>query len=162
MLITHDLGVVAGVADRVLVMYAGRQVELGDVDEIFYEPRHSVHAGLLASLPRLDRRADKSSRLHRIKGQPPSLIFLPPGCAFNPRCPGAEVPGRVRPRSGRSCGWSAPDHWSACHFAERLGEATADARPSAAATIRVGDANDHDRARAHVAAAAGGRCPSSR
>ena len=121
MLITHDLGVVAGVADRVLVMYAGRQVERGTVDEIFYEPRHPYTDGLLASLPRLDRRSDKNSRLHRIKGQPPSLIFIPSGCAFHPRCPIAEIPGvcdHERPEL-RSVG---TDHWSACHFAERLAE----------------------------------------
>ncbi len=119
MLITHDLGVVAGVADRVLVMYAGRQVEIGTVDQIFYEPRHPYAEGLLASLPRLDRRSDKNNRLHRIKGQPPSLIFLPPGCAFHPRCPMAEVPG--------ICNTERPElrlvgdnHWSACHFAERI------------------------------------------
>jgi peptide/nickel transport system ATP-binding protein len=123
MLITHDLGVVAGVADRVLVMYAGRQVEAAGVDELFYEPRHPYTAGLLASLPRLDRRADKTSRLHRITGQPPSLIFVPPGCAFHPRCPLAEVPGRCdqeRPELREV----EPGHRSACHFAERL--ATAD------------------------------------
>ncbi|MGZ4799666.1 MAG: ABC transporter ATP-binding protein [Acidimicrobiia bacterium] len=122
MLITHDLGVVAGVADRVLVMYAGRQVERGTVDEIFYEPRHPYTDGLLASLPRLDRRSDKNSRLHRIVGQPPSLVFLPPGCAFHPRCPIAEVPGicdHERPEL-RPVGHT--DHWSACHFAERLAE----------------------------------------
>ncbi len=121
MLITHDLGVVAGVADRVLVMYGGRQVERGTVDQIFYEPRHPYAKGLLASLPRLDRRSDKTNRLHRIKGQPPSLIFLPPGCAFHPRCPIAEVPGRCdteRPEL-RMVG---PDHWSACHFAEQLAQ----------------------------------------
>jgi oligopeptide/dipeptide ABC transporter ATP-binding protein len=119
MLITHDLGVVAGVADRVIVMYAGRHVEVGTVDQIFYEPRHPYAEGLLASLPRLDRRSDKNNRLHRIAGQPPSLIFLPPGCAFHPRCPMAEVPGRCdteRPDL-RLLG---PDHWSACHFAERM------------------------------------------
>jgi oligopeptide/dipeptide ABC transporter ATP-binding protein len=119
MLITHDLGVVAGVADRVLVMYAGRQVEAAGVDELFYEPRHPYAAGLLASLPRLDRRADKSSRLHRIHGQPPSLIFVPSGCAFHPRCPLAEVPGRCdQERPGLR--EVEPEHWSACHFAERL------------------------------------------
>jgi len=88
-LITHDLGVIAGVADRVLVMYAGRPVEIGTSDEIFYKPRHPYTEGLLASLPRLDRRAG-SDRLHRIKGQPPSLVLLPPGCSFNPRCPHAK------------------------------------------------------------------------
>jgi oligopeptide/dipeptide ABC transporter ATP-binding protein len=88
-LITHDLGVVAGVADRVHVMYAGRIVESGGVDEIFYGPRHPYTEGLLASLPRLDRRSG-NERLHRIKGQPPSLLALPPGCSFNPRCPHAR------------------------------------------------------------------------
>ncbi|MCU1501330.1 MAG: oligopeptide/dipeptide transporter, ATP-binding protein, partial [Ilumatobacteraceae bacterium] len=88
-LITHDLGVVAGVADRVLVMYAGRLVEMGTVNQIFYTPRHPYTDGLLASLPRLDRRAG-NERLHRIKGQPPSQVLLPPGCSFNPRCPHAK------------------------------------------------------------------------
>jgi oligopeptide/dipeptide ABC transporter ATP-binding protein len=88
MLITHDLGVVAGVAERVMVMYAGRQVEMGSVDRIFYESRHPYTQGLLASLPRLDRR-ETNDKLYRITGQPPSLIHLPPGCAFNPRCPHA-------------------------------------------------------------------------
>lgn len=87
MLITHDLGVVAGTADRVMVMYAGRQAELGSVDQIFYEPKHPYTAGLLESLPRLDRRTDSTSRLYRIHGQPPSLVFVPTGCAFHPRCP---------------------------------------------------------------------------
>ncbi len=90
-LITHDLGVVAGVTERVMVMYAGRQVEMGAVDEIFYRSRHPYTQGLLASLPRLDQR-DSNEKLYRIKGQPPSLIHLPPGCAFNPRCPHA-LPG---------------------------------------------------------------------
>jgi oligopeptide/dipeptide ABC transporter ATP-binding protein len=88
LLITHDLGVVAGMADRVLVMYAGRPVELAPVEEIFYRSRHPYTRGLIGSLPRLDRRAD-GSRLVRIKGQPPSLIHLPAGCAFHPRCPHA-------------------------------------------------------------------------
>jgi oligopeptide/dipeptide ABC transporter ATP-binding protein len=89
LLITHDLGVVADMANRVLVMYAGRPVETGTVEEIFYTSRHPYTRGLLGSLPRLDRRAD-GGRLYRIKGQPPSLIFLPPGCAFHPRCPYAK------------------------------------------------------------------------
>jgi len=88
-LITHDLGVIAGVADRVVVMYAGRVVETGNVDQLFYTPHHPYTEGLLASLPRLDRRAG-NERLHRIKGQPPSLLALPPGCSFNPRCPHAK------------------------------------------------------------------------
>ena len=115
LLITHDLGVVAGVTDRILVMYAGRQVETGTVDDVFYRPSHPYAQGLLASLPRLDRRRD-GERLHRIKGQPPSLIFLPPGCAFNPRCPNA-VAGTVRRRAARRCARWRPATSSACHFA---------------------------------------------
>ncbi len=116
-LITHDLGVVAGTADRVLVMYAGRQVELGTVDEIFYDPRHPYTRGLLASLPRVD--GTRGTRLHRIEGQPPSLIFVPPGCAFHPRCPHAQLPdpcATKRPELHALTGL----HVSACHFAEEL------------------------------------------
>ncbi|MDQ1412729.1 MAG: peptide/nickel transport system ATP-binding protein, partial [Acidimicrobiaceae bacterium] len=91
-LITHDLGVVAGVADRVVVMYAGRPVETSVVDEIFYHPRHPYTIGLMASLPRLDAAGARTERLYRIKGQPPSLIFLPSGCPFHPRCEFAELP----------------------------------------------------------------------
>jgi oligopeptide/dipeptide ABC transporter ATP-binding protein len=88
-LITHDLGVVAGFADKLLVMYAGRQVEGGTVDEVFYSASHPYTQGLLRSLPQNGVR-DQMARLYRIQGQPPSLIHLPPGCAFNPRCPLAE------------------------------------------------------------------------
>jgi oligopeptide/dipeptide ABC transporter ATP-binding protein len=126
MLITHDLAVVAGVADRVLVMYGGRQVEYGMVDQIFYAPKHPYTRGLLASLPRLDRRYE-NQRLARIRGQPPSLIFLPPGCAFHPRCPYAEVPGlcdTVRPELHDVGGGQR----SACHFAETLDLRTAVSR----------------------------------
>ena len=84
-LITHDLGVVAEVADRVLVMYAGRVVEEGTLDEIFYDPQHPYTWGLLGSLTRIDRPRPK--RLSQISGAPPSLISLPQGCSFRPRCP---------------------------------------------------------------------------
>jgi peptide/nickel transport system ATP-binding protein len=84
-LITHDLGVIAGMADRVLVMYAGRAVELGVVDDVFYRPRMPYTVGLLNSLPRLD--VDEKERLTPIVGTPPSLQKLPPGCPFGPRCP---------------------------------------------------------------------------
>ena len=117
LLITHDLGVVAGVTDRILVMYAGRQVEMGTVDDVFYSPSHPYAQGLLASLPRLDRRRE-GEQLYRIKGQPPSLIFLPPGCAFNPRCPEAE-PGLCDVRRPDLAEVS-PGHRSACHFAADL------------------------------------------
>jgi peptide/nickel transport system ATP-binding protein len=84
-LITHDLGVVAGFADRVQVMYAGRTVETGPVDEIFYHPRMPYTRGLLASIPRVD--TGPRQPLVPIEGQPPSLVDLPPGCPFAPRCP---------------------------------------------------------------------------
>ncbi|WP_369136837.1 ABC transporter ATP-binding protein [Modestobacter versicolor] len=84
-MITHDLGVVAGIADRVLVMYAGRPVEIGGVEDIYYEPRMPYTLGLLGSLPRLD--APTRERLTPITGAPPSLVNMPPGCPFAPRCP---------------------------------------------------------------------------
>jgi peptide/nickel transport system ATP-binding protein len=84
-MITHDLGVVAGIADRVLVMYAGRPVEIGSVEDIYYEPRMPYTLGLLGSLPRVD--APTRERLTPILGAPPSLVNMPPGCPFAPRCP---------------------------------------------------------------------------
>ena len=84
-MITHDLGVVAGLADRVLVMYAGRPVELGTTDEVYYAPRMPYTMGLLGSIPRID--AEGRSALVPIEGNPPSLANLPPGCPFEPRCP---------------------------------------------------------------------------
>ena len=84
-MITHDLGMIAGFADRVMVMYAGRAVETGTVDDIFYRPRMPYTLGLLGSLPRLDR-AERQP-LTPVDGNPPSLIDLPPGCPFAPRCP---------------------------------------------------------------------------
>ncbi len=118
MLITHDLGVVAGTADRVMVMYAGTSVEFGTVDELFYQSRHPYTLGLLASLPRLDD--DSRTRLVPIPGQPPSLLNRPPGCPFHPRCAHAQTPS--------PCATDAPvmrlvdhlDHRSSCHFAEQL------------------------------------------
>jgi oligopeptide transport system ATP-binding protein len=82
--ITHDLGVIAGLCDRVLVMYAGRIVESGPVRDIFKNPQHPYTAGLLSSMPRLDE--SDVARLTTIPGQPPNLQRLPPGCAFNDRC----------------------------------------------------------------------------
>ena len=91
-LITHDLGVVADMADDVVVMYGGRIVERGPVDDIYYRPEMPYTMGLLGSVPRMD--VDRSTRLQPIPGQPPSLIRLPQGCVFRPRCPYHElVPG---------------------------------------------------------------------
>ena len=84
-LITHDLGVVAEVADRVLVMYGGKVVEQGTLDDIFYDPQHPYTWGLLGSLTRLDQ--PRPPRLPQISGAPPSLLNLPQGCSFRPRCP---------------------------------------------------------------------------
>ncbi len=94
-LVTHDLGVVADIADRIVVMYSGRVVEQGTLDEIFYDPLHPYTWGLLGSITRVDR--DRSTRLPAIAGQPPSLLAPPKGCHFRPRCPHAfdrcaEVP----------------------------------------------------------------------
>jgi len=86
-LITHDLGVVADIADDIAVMYAGRIVEYGTKRQVFYDPQHPYAWGLLGSIPRLDR--PKPEKLHSISGAPPSLIKLPQGCKFRPRCPHA-------------------------------------------------------------------------
>jgi oligopeptide transport system ATP-binding protein len=110
-MITHDLGVVADMADHVLVMYAGKPVEYGTADDVFYRPLHPYTWGLLESLPRHD--VDEKGKLSPIKGQPPSLINLPCGCSFSPRCACAQ----------RSCRVESPKlvevergHLSACHF----------------------------------------------
>jgi peptide/nickel transport system ATP-binding protein len=94
-LVTHDLGVVADIADRIVVMYAGRIVEEGTLDELFYDPQHPYTWGLLGSIARVDR--ERPPRLPTIAGQPPSLVSPPRGCHFRPRCPHefarcAEVP----------------------------------------------------------------------
>jgi oligopeptide/dipeptide ABC transporter ATP-binding protein len=86
-MITHDLGVVADIADEILVMYAGRVVERGGTRDVFYDPQMPYTWGLLGSIPRLDR--PRPERLHTIKGAPPSLITMPEGCKFRPRCPHA-------------------------------------------------------------------------
>jgi len=118
MLITHDLGVVAGIADRVTVMYAGRHVERAPVDELFDAPRHPYTLGLLASLPRLDQRTH-GERLYRITGQPPSLVDLPPGCPFHPRCEFAALPEPCATDVPVAFE-TGPDHWSACHRWESI------------------------------------------
>ena len=86
-IVTHDLGIIAKVCDRVAVMYAGRIVENGDVREIFYSPAHPYTKALLGSLPKMEV---KEERLYTIEGQPPELHDLPPGCSFSPRCPNVK------------------------------------------------------------------------
>jgi oligopeptide transport system ATP-binding protein len=113
-LITHDLGVVAGVADRIVVMYAGSVAEQAPAKALYARPAHPYTKGLLASVPRLDRSAQ---RLVPIKGAPPNPAALPSGCPFRPRCPRAEaVCAEVRPPLVEV----APGHASACHFAEEV------------------------------------------
>jgi oligopeptide/dipeptide ABC transporter ATP-binding protein len=112
-LITHDLGIVAGTADTVAVMYGGKVVETGAVDEIFYAARHPYTRGLLASLPRLDSGAEK---LIPIPGSPPSVINRPSGCPFHPRCPYAQPVCAADEPALRPVGRTL----SACHFAESL------------------------------------------
>ncbi len=108
-LVTHDLGVVAGLAQRVHVMYAGRIVEHGDAAGIFYHQNHPYTRGLLACLPRLDQRID----LVAIGGTPPSLDRLPGGCTFHPRCPLAIDRCRTEPPELRPF----PSTAAACHVA---------------------------------------------
>jgi len=117
-LITHDLGVVAGMADRVMVMYAGRAVETGPADEIYYHSRMPYTLGLLGSLPRLD--SDSGGPLRPIPGSPPSLLNLPPGCSFAVRCPMAfEQCLREDPALKDV---TALDHRAACHRSGELAD----------------------------------------
>jgi peptide/nickel transport system ATP-binding protein len=114
-LITHDLGVVAEVADRVNVMYAGRIVEQAKIDDTFYKPDHPYTIGLLQSIPRVG----KSQRLHAIPGQPPSLINLPEGCSFLARCEFANlVPGKRCASEMPLLSEKLPEHFSRCHLEE--------------------------------------------
>ncbi|MFD0413171.1 ABC transporter ATP-binding protein [Streptomyces sp. NPDC127108] len=114
-MITHDLGVVAEMADELLVMYGGRCVERGSAQQVFHEPQHPYTWGLLGSMPRIDR--DETERLVPVKGSPPSLINLPSGCAFNPRCPYADVPKDQITRSERpELSLVGSGHYSACHM----------------------------------------------
>ncbi|MFI2027525.1 ABC transporter ATP-binding protein [Streptomyces buecherae] len=116
-IITHDLGVVAELADDILVMYGGRCVERGPAEKVFYEPQHPYTWGLLGSMPRIDR--DQTDRLIPVHGSPPSLINVPQGCAFNPRCPYADVPADNRTRTERpELREVGSRHFSACHMTQ--------------------------------------------
>jgi peptide/nickel transport system ATP-binding protein len=111
--ITHDLGVVAELADDILVMYAGKAVEYGTATDVFRRPEHPYTWGLLGSMPRLDR--DVRDRLTPIKGTPPSLINVPPGCAFHPRCPYAGRGGIPSDHEVPQLRWQG-GHAVACHL----------------------------------------------
>ena len=112
-MITHDLGVVADMADKIMVMYAGRPVEFGTADEIFYESRHPYTWGLIRSIP--EQAVDEKKPLTPIHGNPPSLVNLPEGCPFAPRCPYAQDICHTK----RPVHHTLPSgHYSACHFAD--------------------------------------------
>jgi peptide/nickel transport system ATP-binding protein len=113
-MITHDLGVVAEVADDLLVMYAGRAVERGSAEKVFTEPQHPYAWGLLGSMPRLDR--ERTDRLNPVKGSPPSLINVPSGCAFHPRCPYTALNGGSCESVVPELREAAPGHVMACHL----------------------------------------------
>jgi len=117
-LITHDLGVVAEVADRVNVMYAGKIVEQGGADNIYYRPDHPYTIGLLNSIPRVDQLDGK--RLIAIPGQPPSLINLPQGCSFRSRCTFADqVTGNLCATVSPTLDEKDSAHFSRCHLTEK-------------------------------------------
>jgi peptide/nickel transport system ATP-binding protein len=114
-MITHDLGVVAEMADEILVMYGGKAVEHGPVDQVFYEPEHPYSWGLLTSMPRLDRA--RLTRLHPVPGNPPSLINVPSGCAFHPRCTyRSEVPQEACSTVVPDLVEAGPGHLTRCHI----------------------------------------------
>ena len=108
--ITHDLGVIADIADEIIVMYAGRVVERGSKRDVFYDPQMPYTWGLLGSIPRLDR--PRVERLHTIEGAPPSLINPPEGCKFRPRCPHAFEKCKEEPGLENRVG--TPDHLDRC------------------------------------------------
>jgi len=116
MLITHDLGVVAGVADRVMVMYAGRPVETGTVDQVFDRSSHPYTIGLMDSVPAVD---GEQGELRPIGGQPPSMLRLPAGCSFHPRCrfmhPASDCQSAVP-----SLDQVEPGHFAACHYSTEV------------------------------------------
>jgi oligopeptide transport system ATP-binding protein len=121
-LITHDLGVVNEVADRVAVMYAGKIVETGTVDDVFTRPAHPYTLGLMNSIPQVEA---KGGRLNPIVGQPPNLAAIPSGCPFHPRCPRARTGAAALP--GRDCVGDVPPlrlvvpgREAACHYSEEV------------------------------------------
>jgi peptide/nickel transport system ATP-binding protein len=155
-LVTHDLGIVAGLAQRVAVMYAGRIVETADVRRLFTAPAHPYTRGLLASLPRVDHHRSPA-RLEGIHGQPPSLVAVPSGCPFHPRCPQVRLPEPCATVVPALAPAGMAEHLAACHFAGEPVTVQASSRPSrgrvddvrppAAAILDVQNLVKHYRAR---------------
>jgi oligopeptide/dipeptide ABC transporter ATP-binding protein len=153
-LITHDLGVIAGHTDRICVMYAGKLVEKGTIEDVFYQPRMPYSLGLLGSLPRVDEGG--RGRLTPILGAPPSLLNLPPGCPFTPRCPLAQpVCEETEPDLYVT---DRPDHLAACHFHERLVGLNSDQlfRATSVDAVLPADAEDAGPAAAAIPTIEGG------
>jgi len=142
-MITHDLGVVADVADRILVMYAGAPVEFGTAEEIFYHPMHPYTWGLTRSIP--DPVIDEKHPLTPIKGNPPSLVNVPKGCAFSPRCPYATDKCRAEKPATYT---DANGHYSRCHY-------------SSDPEFVKKNAPENSRTRAHAAAEAAAKVASA-
>ncbi|HEY0401075.1 MAG TPA: ABC transporter ATP-binding protein [Blastococcus sp.] len=122
LLITHNLGIVAEACDRVAVMYAGKIVETGTVDDVFTRPAHPYTLGLMNSIPQVEA---KGGRLNPIVGQPPNLAAIPSGCSFHPRCPRARTGAAAAP--GRDCVGDVPPlrlvvpgREAACHYSEEV------------------------------------------
>jgi oligopeptide transport system ATP-binding protein len=129
-LVSHDLGVVAGLAERVAVMYAGRIVEIGDVDSVYEHPRHPYTKGLLESIPRLDN--VRGAELTTIRGTPPEPGKVPSGCAFRTRCARAQQRcADERPELQGAGSWT-PGHQAACWFPIAAAEPTASAQAATA------------------------------
>jgi peptide/nickel transport system ATP-binding protein len=141
-IITHDLGVVAELADDILVMYAGRMAEYGTSTDIFDQPAHPYAWGLLGSMPRLDRA--RTERLMPIPGTPPSLINVPPGCPFHPRCPYTGLNDGRCERDVPALRVVGPGHQAACHLSageqRRIWAELAQAQASPAASNGEGGA----------------------
>jgi peptide/nickel transport system ATP-binding protein len=113
-IITHDLGVVAELADDIMVMYAGRSMEYASAHDIFEGPQHPYTWGLLGSMPRMDR--DRTERLLPIVGSPPSLINVPSGCPFHPRCTFADRTNGLSSSERPPFEETLPGHFVACHL----------------------------------------------
>lgn len=109
LLVTHDLGIVADMADRIAIFYAGKVVEMAPVEEIFYNPLHPYTKGLLACLPKMT--GERRKKLPYISGHPPNLINPPPGCSFAPRCEKVQDICREEPMAREV----SPGHWVSCH-----------------------------------------------
>ena len=131
-MITHDLGVIAGMCDEVIVMYAGKVAERGTADQIFYNPQHEYTRGLMRSIPNID--SDEKERLVPISGTPIDLLNMPKGCAFAPRCERAmKVCLSEHPKEY----WVAEDHLSACWV--NVADGTVTAAPT---ETKGGDADE--------------------